>query len=157
MSTLVDSILNSDAFAATPSSARRQQDLPSSSRPRPIPSESNGQPSEADVYPDDEVVGNIPGRSRNPLDRNVEKVVDVAGEKVEQAFEDFLEAHVEEPSSSGLPPSSELKTDKYYINQIHGLREFQLSTLYVDYRHLLAYREGTTLADAIASQYYRFL
>jgi DNA replication licensing factor MCM6 len=157
MSTLLDSIINSDAFAGTPSSARRQQDLPSSSRPRPIPSESNGHPSEADVFPDDEVVGSIPGRARNPLDRNVAKVIDVAGEKVEQAFEDFLEAHVEEPSSSGLPPSSELTTDKYYINQIHGLREFQLSTLYIDYRHLLAYREGTTLAEAIASQYYRFL
>lgn len=157
MSTLVDSIINSDAFAGSPSSARRQQDLPSSSRPRPIPSESNGHPSEADVFPDDEFVGNIPGRARNPLDRNVAKVVDVAGEKVEQAFEDFLEAHIEDPSSSGLPPSSELKTDKYYINQVHGLREYQLSTLYVDYRHLLAYREGTTLADAIASQYYRFL
>ena len=157
MSTLIDSIINSDAFAGTPSSARRQQDLPSSTRPRPIPSESNGLPSDTDVFPDDEVVSNLPGRARNPLDRNVEKVIDVAGEKVEQAFEDFLEAHVEEPSSSGLPSSSELRTDKYYINQIHGLREFQLSTLYVDYRHLLAYREGTTLADAIASQYYRFL
>ena len=157
MSTLIDSIINSDAFAVTPSSARRQQDLPSSTRPRPIPSESNGLPSDTDVFPDDEVVSNLPGRARNPLDRNVEKVIDVAGEKVEQAFEDFLEAHVEELSSSGLPSSSELRTDKYYINQIHGLREFQLSTLYVDYRHLLAYREGTTLADAIASQYYRFL
>jgi DNA replication licensing factor MCM6 len=160
MSTLVDSIINSDAFAATPSSARqdrRPTNLPSSSRARVAPSESNGLPSDGDIFPDDEVVGVVSGRNRNPLDRNVSKVVDRAGEKVQQAFEDFLESHIEEPSSSGLPPSSELKTDKYYINQIHGLREFQLSTLYVDYRHLLAYREGPTLADAIASQYYRFL
>ena len=160
MSTLVDSILNSDAFAATPSSARqdrRPAHLPSSGRARGAPSESNGLPSDPDIFPDDEVVGAAPGRNRNPLDRNVTKVVDRAGEKVQQAFEDFLESHVEEPSSSGLAPSSELKTDKYYINQIHGLREFQLSTLYVDYRHLLAYREGPTLADAIGSQYYRFL
>lgn len=85
------------------------------------------------------------------------QVTDRAGERVQQAFEDFLESHVEEPSSSAVPPSSELKTDKYYINQIHGLREFQLSTLYVDYRHLLSYKEGPVLADAIASQYYRFL
>ena len=163
MSTLVDSILNSDAFAAAPPSPRRdrrQTDLPSSSRPRGAPSESNGLPSDADVFPDDEVVGTAQGRARNLLDRNVSKVIDRAGEKVQQAFEDFLEAHVEEPSSSGLPPSSELKTDRYYINQIHGLREFQLSTLYVDFRHLLAYREGDNgpiLADAVASQYYRFL
>ena len=160
MSTLVDSILNSDAFAVTPSSARqdrRPTNEPSSARARGAPSESNGLPSDGDIFPDDEVVGVASGRNRNPLDRNVSKVVDRAGEKVQQAFEDFLESHIEEPSSSGLPPSSELKTDKYYINQIHGLREFQLSTLYVDYRHLLAYREGPTLADAIASQYYRFL
>lgn len=160
MSTLVDAIINSDAFAATPSSARQDRqptNLPSSGRAPGAASESNGLPSDGDIFPDDEVVGVVPGRNRNPLDRNVSKVVDRAGEKVQQAFEDFLESHIEEPSSSGVLPSSELKTDKYYINQIHGLREFQLSTLYVDYRHLLAYREGPTLADAIASQYYRFL
>ncbi|KAK5232081.1 MCM DNA helicase complex subunit mcm6 [Exophiala xenobiotica] len=158
MSNLVDSILNSDAFGATPSSPRRtQNNILSSSRPRPPPSESNGLPSEADIFPDDEVVGVARGRNRNPLDRNVSQVADRAGERVQQAFEDFLESHIEEPSSSALPPSSELKTDKYYINQIHGLREFQLSTLYVDYRHLLSYKEGPILADAIASQYYRFL
>lgn len=145
MSTLVDSIINSDAFAATPPSARldrRPANLPSSGRAPGVHSESNGLPSDGDIFPDDEVVGAAPGRNRNPLDRNVSKVVDRAGEKVQQAFEDFLESHIEEPSSSGLPPSSELKTDKYYINQIHGLREFQLSTLYVDYRHLLAYKKG---------------
>ena len=114
-------------------------------------------PSEADIFPDDEVVGPAAGRNRNPLDRNITQVIDKASEKIQQAFEDFLEAHVEEPSSSGLPTSSELRTDKYYVNQIHGLREFQLSTLYVDYRHMLAYPEGRVLADAIAGQYYRFL
>ena len=161
MSTLVDSIINSDAFAGTPSSARRQRpappEPPSSALRRVAPSESNGIPSEADIFPDDEVVGAAPGRNRNPLDRNVSRVIDRAGDKVQQAFEDFLASHVEEPSASGLPPSSELRTDKYYINQIHGLREFQLSTLYVDYRHLLSYKEGPILADAIATQYYRFL
>lgn len=159
MATLMDSILNSDAFGATPSSQPHlHNDIPSSSRPRPIPSESNGLPSEADIFPDDEIVGVARGRNQNPLDRNVSQVVDRAGERVQQAFEDFLESHIEEPSSSAIPPaSSELKTDKYYINQIHGLREFQLSTLYVDYRHLLSYKEGPILADAIASQYYRFL
>ncbi len=158
MATLVDSILNSDAFGAAPSSPRRTQNgFQSSSRARPLPSESNGLPSEADVFPDDEVVGAARGRARNPLDRNVSQVTDKAGEKLQEAFEDFLESHIEEPSSSAAPPSSELRTDKYYINQIHGLREFQLSTLYVDFRHLLSYKEGPILADAIANQYYRFL
>lgn len=159
MSGLVDSNLNSDAFGATPTSQppSRSNGFPSSSRPRPPPSESNGPLSEPDIFPDDEIVGAARGRNRNPLDRNVSQVVDQAGEGVRQAFEDFLEAHLEEPSSSVLPPSSELKSDKYYVNQIHSLRELQLSTLYVDYRHLLAYKEGPVLADAIATQYYRFL
>ncbi|KEF61510.1 minichromosome maintenance protein 6 [Exophiala aquamarina CBS 119918] len=157
MATIVDSILNSDAFGATPSSQRHtQNDFPSSSRPRAAPSESNGMPSEADIFPDDEIAGVARGRNRNPLDRNISQLTDVTAERVALSFEDFLESHTEEPSTS-TPASSELKTDKYYINQIHGLREFQLSTLYVDYRHMLAYKEGTILADAISAQYYRFL
>lgn len=158
MANLVDSILNSDAFGATPSSPRRtQNDLPSSSRPRPAPSESNGLPSEGNIFSDDEIVGAARGRNRNPLDRNVPQITDNTAERLAQAFEDFLESHIEEPASSGAPASSEVRTDKYYINQIHGLREFQLSTLYVDYKHMLSYREGPVLADAISTQYYRFL
>ena len=149
---------SSESDRHTPLTQRTRQPLEaSSSAPLPSGPTSNIAQSEADVFPDDEIVGPAPGRNRNPLDRNVSQVADLAGEKVQQAFENFLESHTEEPSSSGLPPSSELRTDKYYINQIHGLREFQLSTLYVDYRHLLTYQEGDVLADAISSQYYRFL
>lgn len=154
MSTLVDAVLNSDNYAGAFPSSRPEQ--PSSSRPRPPPSTSGGAMSDIDVFPDDEIAGPNPARSRNPLDRNIPKVGDQAGEKVQQAFEDFLESHTEEPPASGIPPSSELKSDKYYVNQINGLREFQLSTLYVDFRHLLALKEPT-LADAITTQYYRFL
>jgi DNA replication licensing factor MCM6 len=114
-------------------------------------------PSEADIFPDDEIVGAAPGRNRNPLDRNVQKVEDQSGLAIMKAFEQFLESFNEEPASSGLPPSSELKTDKYYINQIHALREYQLSTLYIDYKHVLAGPEGDTLANAISNGYYRFL
>jgi DNA replication licensing factor MCM6 len=160
MSNLLDGIITSDALGTTPSSPqrnRRQADTPSSARQRPAPSESNGIPSEADLFPDDEVVGPAANRNRNPLDRNITQVIDKVSERLQQNFENFLESHVEEPTSSGLPTSSELRTDKYYINQIHGLREFQLSTLYVDYRHMLAAREGLVMAEAITTQYYRFL
>lgn len=157
MSRLLDSVINSDTSAArTPSSPTRPTRPPSSSNRRP-PSSSVALPSEADIFPDDEVVGPVSGRARNPLDRNIPKVNDAVGERIQQAFEDFLESHTEDPVSSGLPPSSELRSDRYYVNQIHGLKEFQLSTLYVDYRHILQYKQGPTLADAIASQYYRFL
>ena len=42
-----------------------------------------------------------------------------------------------------------------YVEQIHAMREFELTTLYVDYGHILKYEEG--LAEAITEQYYRFL
>lgn len=44
---------------------------------------------------------------------------------------------------------------RFYIKQIHGMKEFDLTTLYVDYSHLLEREE--ILANAIAQQYYRFL
>ena len=47
-------------------------------------------------------------------------------------------------------------TDKYYIAQVHGLRIYNLSTLYVDYNHLASYRKGG-LAQGIVEEYYRFL
>ncbi|KPI42367.1 DNA replication licensing factor mcm6 [Cyphellophora attinorum] len=156
MATLLESALNSDPLAP-PSSYRRSDNPPSSSRPRPPPSVSNGLPSEGDIFPDDEVTGAARGRNQNPLDRNVPRVEDKTGNAVLKAFEQFLEEHVEEISSSAAPPSSERKSDKYYIEQIHGLREYQLSTLYVDYKHILASREGAALSNAIAASYHRFL
>jgi DNA replication licensing factor MCM6 len=55
-----------------------------------------------------------------------------------------------------VPPSSAVTTDKYYIAQIHGLRTYALSTLYVDYTHLAHYKGGA-LAEGIVEEYYRFL
>ena len=63
---------------------------------------------------------------------------------------------IEEPTSSGAPPSSAVMSDKYYIAQIHGLRIYNLSTLYVDFQHLMSSNDGV-LANAITSNYYRFL
>ncbi|KAI9822959.1 MAG: MCM DNA helicase complex subunit mcm6 [Phylliscum demangeonii] len=135
----------------------------SSSRPRGPRSESHGQPSDDEGFADDEVVGrrgNVKGRSGQLGNRNVPRVVDVTGETVQQNFEEFLEQFVEEADSSGVVPSSNAKaastTDKYYIAQIHGLRLYNLSTLYIDYQHLASMRNGT-LAVAITENYYRFL
>jgi DNA replication licensing factor MCM6 len=83
-------------------------------------------------------------------------VIDEAGEKVQQAFEELLETFMEEPSSSAPPSSGEALSDKYYIAQIKGMKKFELSTLYVDFTHLTSL-ENHILADAIAGQYYRFL
>src|SRR6201747_1382727 len=63
---------------------------------------------------------------------------------------------IEDPVLSGAPPSSAVTTDKYYIAQIHGLRIYQLSTLYIDYTHLSQY-QGGGLAEGVVEEYYRFL
>lgn len=49
-----------------------------------------------------------------------------------------------------------MTTDKYYIAQIHGLRTYSLSTLYVDYKHLTNFRGGA-LAEGVVEEFYRFL
>lgn len=97
MSSLLDAVLNSDA-APTPSSdvARtpRQpyQIRSSSARPRGPPSESAGANSDAEGYPDDEVVGARGGVRRSNAPRaDIPKVVDVTGETLSQRFAEFLE------------------------------------------------------------------
>ena len=62
----------------------------------------------------------------------------------------------EDPTPSAAPTSSAVTTNKYYIAQIHGLRQFKLSTLYVDFTHLMDHERGV-LANAIQGDFYRFL
>ena len=59
----------------------------------------------------------------------------------------------EDPTSSGGPASSVPDGDKYYVAQIHGLKAYGLSTLYVDFRHVM---RVPALMEAIQEQYYRF-
>jgi DNA replication licensing factor MCM6 len=61
------------------------------------------------------------------------------------------------PSSSGQPTSDVHQTQRthFYIDQVRGLAEFKLTTLYVDYQHLITSRH--LLAKAVTDQYYRFL
>ncbi|KAF2873325.1 MCM2/3/5 family-domain-containing protein [Massariosphaeria phaeospora] len=153
MSSLMDVALNSDT-APTPASDPGNARTP---RPRAPLSESAGANSDAEGFADDEVVGaRVPGRRANGPRTDVPKVVDVTGETLSLRFQEFLESFREDPTSSALPASSVPTTDKYYIAQISGLRLFSLSTLYVDYTHLLGHEDGI-LAAAIASEYYRFL
>lgn len=67
-----------------------------------------------------------------------------------------MDSFIEDPASSGAPVSSAVTTNKYYVAQIHGMRSYQLSTFYVDYKHLASWQNGG-LADGIVRQYYRFL
>ncbi|KAK2747554.1 MCM DNA helicase complex subunit mcm6 [Myotisia sp. PD_48] len=156
MSSLLDAVLQSESGPGLPGS---EFDAPPTSSRVPLASESNANMSEAPEFAEDQPVG--PGsrasrRPRHPMyGRGPPVVRDVAGEKVQQAFEELLETHVEDPMSSGAPTSSEMLSDKYYVAQIHGMQKLQLSTLYVDFTHLTSL-PNQVLADAIANQYYRF-
>ncbi|KAK1140031.1 MCM DNA helicase complex subunit mcm6 [Aspergillus melleus] len=159
MSSLFDAVLQSELGSTTgPRDYRLHSDQLPSSRPQP-PSESNGPMSDAHAFPDDQVPENgtsTTSRLRNPYLPGPPPVVDVAGEKVRQAFEELLETFVDDPLSSAPPPtSSQAFSDKYYIAQIQGMQKFGLSTLYVDFAHLTTL-DNQILADAITNQYYRF-
>jgi DNA replication licensing factor MCM6 len=51
--------------------------------------------------------------------------------------------------------SSAVTTNRYYIAQIHGLAQFQLSTLYIDFTHTMQFHDGI-LAGAIQGDFYRY-
>ncbi|ATZ56145.1 Bcmcm6 [Botrytis cinerea B05.10] len=139
--------------AGTPK-ARRHRGSSTSGRPRGPPSESAGAMSDDEGFADDAIPQNT-NRPRKS-DRPIPRVEDAIGQYVQLTFEEFLESYVEDPILSGATPSSAMTTDKYYIAQIHGLRTYQLSTLYVDYTHLSSYKGGA-LAEGIVEEYYRFL
>ncbi|KAF2459205.1 MCM2/3/5 family-domain-containing protein [Lineolata rhizophorae] len=163
MSSIVDAVLHFDDLPAAPAyndtqqHSSQQRQVRSSSRPRGPPSDSAGVNSDAEGYGDDEVVG-ARGTTQRPRAsrQDIPRVVDPTGETLSVRFEEFLESYTEEPTSSGVPMSSIQTTDKYYVAQIHGLKEYGLSTLYVDYNHLLQHERGV-VARAVASEYYRFL
>lgn len=79
----------------------------------------------------------------------IPKVTDAVGEKVREQFEQFLVNFTE-------------GSERYYIKQVHGLKEYGLSTVFVDWSHLerltiMGDEDGSALASAIKRQYYRFL
>ncbi|KAL2846424.1 MCM2/3/5 family-domain-containing protein [Aspergillus pseudoustus] len=161
MSSLFDAVLQSELGSTAGSRDDRtlhSDNLPSSSRPQPL-SESNAPMSDANAFPDDQVAesnGSTVTRLRNPYVAGPPPVPDLAGEKVQQAFEELLESYQEDAAPTPHPPpSSAPMSDKYYVAQIHGMAKWELSTLYVDFTHLTSL-DNPILADAIANQYYRF-
>ncbi|KAF2488103.1 DNA replication licensing factor mcm6 [Neohortaea acidophila] len=161
MSSLVDAVIRSDNAPDEPRSdaaaAGRPRQARSSSRPRGPPSVSTpGMQSDMDGFPDDEVVGLRGMRRSNAVGQTeVPRVVDTTAETLGIQFERFLENFIEEPTPSAGPTSSAITTNKYYLAQIHGLCQFKLSTLYVDYTHLMDHERGV-LANAIQTDFYRF-
>ncbi|KAF2721596.1 MCM-domain-containing protein [Polychaeton citri CBS 116435] len=168
MSSIVDAALNSDnTVSQDPRSDAARSDATvtgrrrlarSSSRPRGPPSISTpGVHSDIDgpAFADDEVVGRLRRQQTAGQPQNVQRVVDSTAETLGIKFQTFLEEFIEDPASSGAPASSAVTTHKYYIAQIHGLCQFKLSTLYIDFTHLMTSGEDV-LAGAIQEDFYRY-
>lgn len=82
--------------------------------------------------------------------QGIPKVTDVTGEKVRSLFEQFLEDYRDANDETASSYDG-----RVYVSQIYGLKEHELSTIYVDYEHIVNYY--SVLAEAISSQYYRLL
>lgn len=114
------------------SGAIRSSNLFSDNNPSQIPSQPSLPSSTA-----------IAGKRRNI---QVPKVIDVTAEKVRESFEFFLQDFALENSDDD---------EKIYLTQINNMKTFEISTLYIDFQHLLE-KENGILAQAIIDQYYRF-
>ncbi|KAJ7752841.1 MCM2/3/5 family-domain-containing protein [Mycena maculata] len=147
--------------------------LPSSSIPNPTPSSPTGGRSaqrpatnalsmEDDEAQDEEEGAADARKRRRPRTQatDVPPVKDVVGESLVEAFEKFLKTFTQgvalaaTPGSEGDMPDA-LDGELVYIEQIHTMREYELTTLYVDFGHLLL--TDDVLAGAIQKMYYRFL
>lgn len=106
----------------------------------------------SDLYKDDAFASkeDLPlyGIRRRNLNA-IKKVNDITGEKLREAFEQFLE-------DFELLNEETHESEKIYRAQIEFMRIYELNTIYIDYKHLTT-RENGVLAMAISEQYYRFL
>ncbi|KIJ53815.1 hypothetical protein M422DRAFT_222539 [Sphaerobolus stellatus SS14] len=93
-------------------------------------------------------------RAKNQRQGDIPVVKDATGEKVMESFEMFLKTYTE-AVELGDGENDDDPGTLVYIDQIHTMKEFELTTLYVDYTHLL--QRDEVLARAISDQYYRFL
>ncbi|EEB91844.1 hypothetical protein MPER_09732, partial [Moniliophthora perniciosa FA553] len=94
------------------------------------------------------------------MNGDVPLVRDPIGESVTETFESFLKSFTEDVALASTPRSDGgildmPEGDLFYVEQIHQMRENELTTLYIDFGHILAKDED--LANAITQQYYRFL
>ncbi|ABN65660.2 DNA replication licensing factor, MCM6 component [Scheffersomyces stipitis CBS 6054] len=128
------------------SSIGREAFTPQSSQPL-LFSESQG-PSISTVPPSASVAGH-----RRQI--AVPKVVDVTGEKVRESFESFIEEFVDPEIDDMSAPDAGQWDGRVYLAQIETMKSLEISTLYVNYQHLVGQENGV-LATAILEQYYRF-
>ncbi|ODV94875.1 hypothetical protein PACTADRAFT_43649 [Pachysolen tannophilus NRRL Y-2460] len=113
-------------------------------------SETNSHKQESAPAVDDDT-NPVNGFRRRNLDA-VPRVTDLTGEKVKESFEQFLDQYTDD----SIKEYDDEFRGRIYVAQFQVMKMYELSTLYVDYQHVLTWENGV-LATAITEQYYRFL
>ncbi|KAG8965873.1 MCM DNA helicase complex subunit mcm6 [Tulasnella sp. 425] len=96
--------------------------------------------------------------TRHRVPGDVPPVRDATGEKLMQEFQNFLlnfKEGVDLPATPGRDDVMDEEEERPYLMQIAAMQAAELTTLFVDWGHLMDRDE--VLAQAIQGQYYRFL
>ncbi|KAG8906778.1 MCM DNA helicase complex subunit mcm6 [Tulasnella sp. 403] len=122
----------------------------------PLALANDGRPQEAE---EDGAPGARRSRAKtHRMPGDVPPVRDATGEKVMEQFEDFLRTYTDDVQLPPTPGRDEDPMEEQnfpYITQIFAMKEYQLTTLFVDWGNLMDRDE--VLAQAIQGQYYRAL
>ncbi|EJD01930.1 mis5 protein [Fomitiporia mediterranea MF3/22] len=100
-------------------------------------------------------------RTRGIIDNDVPMVRDALGEQITESFETFLKTFTEEVELGAPTPAADDMQDVtaggtlLYIAQVEIMRDHELTTMYVDFTHIL--KQDDVLAQAIQTKYYRFM
>ncbi|KAG8687089.1 MCM DNA helicase complex subunit mcm6, partial [Ceratobasidium sp. 394] len=104
---------------------------------------------------DDDPVEETPRRARrarNAFEGNIPVVTDPTADRLRERFYQFLTDYNE---TVELADGDEAPTDNLYVAQVRAMVENELTTLYINHHHLMAF--DPIITAAIDQQYYRFL
>lgn len=90
----------------------------------------------------------------------IKKITDNTGEKVAEAFEQFLEEFTLNQPLEHTTQTEKLLHERFegriYLAKLEAMKQNETNSLFIDYTHILT-RENGVLATAVTEQYYRFL
>ncbi|KAG9079940.1 MCM DNA helicase complex subunit mcm6 [Ceratobasidium sp. 370] len=91
-------------------------------------------------------------RARNAFEGNIPVVTDPTADRLRERFYQFLTDYNE---TVELTDGDEAPADNLYVAQVRAMVENELTTLYINHHHLMAF--DPIITAAIDQQYYRFL
>ncbi|CAE6491228.1 unnamed protein product [Rhizoctonia solani] len=118
---------------------------PSSAAPTPAPDEVQT----PRAVPSQEEAPRRNRKARNAFEGNIPVVTDPTADRLRERFYQFLKEYNETIELDEAP------AENLYVAQVRAMVENELTTLYVNHHHLMAF--DPTMTTVIGEQYYRFL